>query len=202
MRASTEGAVGPNAVIQLAAALGPYGRGVAAEVFDGHRDWLDRPPETMVPEGDAAVLHAALWRVLPVRDAESVATQAGRLTADYVLARRIPGLAQAILRRLPARWAGRLLGRAILANGWTFTGLGRVRLLSAAPMCIAISGSPLVAASHGAWHRAAVQRLFGALVHPAAQVDLLRPEDAGEDGCRLIVRWPGGRRPSWQPGRG
>ena len=38
---------------------------------------------------------------------------AGRLTGDYLLRHRIPGAAQAVLKRLPRRYASRLLLRAI-----------------------------------------------------------------------------------------
>jgi divinyl protochlorophyllide a 8-vinyl-reductase len=186
---STEGLVGPNAVIQLVAALAPLGRERLAAVFAGREDWLDRAPDAMVPEAEAAALHAALWRVLPEAEAARVTAEAGRLTADYVLANRIPRAAQTVLRLLPAGAAARLLGRAILAHGWTFLGSGTLRLRR--PCAFEIDGNPLVSASGGVWHRATFERLFGALVHPAATVRLGLETDAAGPRYRFAVSWPG-----------
>jgi hypothetical protein len=56
--------------------------------------------------------------------AAEVARSAGRRTADYLLAHRIPKPVQALLKALPARLAARVLLSAIARHAWTFAGSG------------------------------------------------------------------------------
>ena len=121
------GLVGPNAVIQLAAALSDaYGPKVARAVFSeaGFSHLFDELPETMIDETVPAALMTQLWRNLTPAEAHAVAAEAGRRTADYVIANRIPRFARWLLKVAPPRLAAPLLLKAIHSNAWTFVGSG------------------------------------------------------------------------------
>lgn len=124
----------------------------------------------MIPEGDAARLHQVLRRNEPLM-APQLATQAGRGTADYILAHRIPRPVQTLLKVLPAPLAARLLSRAIARHAWTFAGSGAFRVVS--PWCFEIAHNPIVRGETSAtplchWHVAVFERLYRVLVHPEA----------------------------------
>jgi divinyl protochlorophyllide a 8-vinyl-reductase len=104
--------IGPNAVIQLIVALAALGETEAmARLFkeSGREAWLEAPPEEMIPASEAARLHVGLRRILPRSRAEVALATAGHLTADYLLANRIPGVAQAFFKVLPPRLTPGLL---------------------------------------------------------------------------------------------
>jgi len=172
--------IGPNAVIQTAAALTALcGREAAQRVFAqaGLSRYLTAAPAAMLPLREVAALNASLAQFLPPERAAAVAAEAGRRTADYLLANRIPALAQRALRLSPRWLAARLLLRAIAANAWTYAGGARVR------GCVT-GGAAVVEIDGGAtdacgclWRQAVFQRLFAALVNPDAQ--------ARAAGCRL-----------------
>jgi divinyl protochlorophyllide a 8-vinyl-reductase len=208
MHGSTEPGVGPNAVTRLAEALSARAPDALASVFAGHAGWLDVPPEAMVFEGDVAALHAALWRVLPREEAAKVAHAAGRLTADYVLAHRIPAAARAVLRMLPAAASAPLLGRAVAAHAWTFAGSGRVRVRNGRPLVVEIAANPLAVAPGCPWHRGVFERLFATLVHPGAFVSERACCAEGASACRFEIDWTtagagvASSRPASLPARG
>jgi divinyl protochlorophyllide a 8-vinyl-reductase len=121
---------------------------------------------------------------------------AGTRTADYILANRIPKLAQAVLKLLPAPLAARALAAAIAAHAWTFAGSGRFSVLRGNPMLLEIAQNPLCAEDRAgaaicAWHTAVFQRLFQALVSPAARVVETACEGQGDSCCRFAVSWHG-----------
>lgn len=164
--------MGPNAVIQLAAALeARKGADMADRVFAvaGLALYRHHPPEGMIPQSEAVAAHHAAFGLLNPQEAEAVAFDAGLRTGDYLLSHRIPAWVQPVLRRLPARLSARLLMRAIRANAWTFAGSGKVstRLLPSGAAQIAIAANPL-ATDPCAWHRGVFQRLFERLVSPLA----------------------------------
>lgn len=164
--------VGPNAIIQLLAALRAHcGASIESNVarsagLERYRAW---PPAELVDEREAARLFAATQALLGPRHAQTVLTTAGRLTADYILAHRMPGLAKAVLRRLPPQLGLRMLLMAIKAHAWTFAGSGvtTVRVLGRPAMLIA--ANPL--ATNGCpWHAAVLQRLCEVLISSSARV--------------------------------
>jgi len=164
--------VGPNAILQTAAALEALGgRALARQVFDaaGLGAMLDDPPEAMVPEAQAAALLRAVHAVLPPETATRVSREAGRRTGEYILRNRIPAPARAVLRVLPARLAAPLLLRAISAHAWTFAGSGRVEIVPGREARLMIHDNPLAVAGSD-WHRAVLEVLFRGLVHPGARV--------------------------------
>ena len=126
------GLVGPNAVIQLAAALraAPGAIEPAERVFAsaGALRMLRVPPDAMIDEAIPARLFEALWRELPPEQAARIAHDAGRRTGAYVLANRIPAIARCVLcARCRPAWPAPLLLKAISRNAWTFAGSGICR---------------------------------------------------------------------------
>lgn len=163
----TPGLIGPNAILQLAPVLD---RTVGPEVHAGilARAGLAELPDgsSMIPEDPVARVHRELRRSLPGR-APAMAREAGRRTADYIMAYRIPGPAQALLKILPAPVAARLLSRAIARHAWTFAGSGQFQVCS--PYCFEIRHNPMVrgeVADHPLcdWHAAVYARLYQVLV--------------------------------------
>ena len=183
------GRIGPNAVIQLAAALrdGP-GEETAAQVFAaaGLSAMLAVPPESMVSEAAVARLYRALFNCLPEQEASAAAREAGARTAAYVLANRIPLPVQAVLKRLPARLAAPLLLNAIKRNAWTFAGSATVRVRLTRPYTIEIEANP-IAMPGCVWHAAVFEGLFRALVAPRVTVRHPACCHAGGGVCRFVV---------------
>lgn len=164
---SASALVGPNAIIQTEAALSAFGgRSLAQAVFDraGLSDFLKAPPQTMVAERDVARLMMALHNILPNPEAACISRNAGNLTGRYILTHRIPGPIKALLRILPARYAGLVLLRAIQKHAWTFSGSGRTRYEVGAVLAFEIRDNPL--AMLGCyWHIGVFETLFRVLVH-------------------------------------
>jgi divinyl protochlorophyllide a 8-vinyl-reductase len=198
--AAATGRIGPNAILRVdeALALGPW----AAwrwPVFEraGLPHHLLDPPQHMVPQDEVRRLHLALRETLGPADAATVAADAGRRTAAYLLAHRIPKPVQWLLKRLPARWAAPVLLKAITANAWTFVGTGRFGGASARgahPVLITIEGNPLCVGLHAdtpacAFYAATFETLFRALVHPSTAVREVSCEAMGQDACRFELRW-------------
>jgi divinyl protochlorophyllide a 8-vinyl-reductase len=192
------GLVGPNAVIQLGAALRatPGAIDLAERVFAGAGfvRLLHHPPDTMIDEAVPARLFEALWRELPAEQATRVAHDAGCRTGAYVLANRIPKAAQLALRSLPARFAALLLLKAIRRNAWTFAGSGVCRIAPGRPAVVTISHNPL-AMPGCVWHIGVFECLFRAMVSQWTQVRHVECDTNGAPVCRFEIEVPpAGRR--------
>jgi divinyl protochlorophyllide a 8-vinyl-reductase len=177
--------IGPNAVIQTAAALRALGgEASAAAIFRraGVLHWLTRPPAEMAGEQAVAALHRVV-----AQEAPAAAAEAGRLTADYLLANRIPKPAQAVMRRLPGPLAARLLLMAVARNAWTFAGSGAVKVAGWATPRITIHDNP-IATPGCPWHAAVFARLFSELATPGAEVIEHSCCGRGDDACRFEIR--------------
>lgn len=187
--ASAAGLVGPNAVIQLAAAAqAQLGEAAAEALFTeaGAIEAYRTPPAAMTPEALPARLFQTVLRVLPPEKAEALLSEAGRRTGDYVIAHRIPGLAKALLPRLPRFLAAALLLRAIKASAWTFAGSGRCSVRSGRVPIIEIENNPL--ATPGCpWHAAAFARLFEGLLHVKAEARCVSRRCGGGGVCRFEI---------------
>jgi len=168
-----EARIGPNAVLQLLDVLAEDGDDALAGRLLIAAGLSGPPsPKGMMPEGPAVAFHQAMRRQVPGR-ASGLAARAGRGTADYILAHRIPHPAQRMLRLLPGPLAAPLLARAIARNAWTFAGSGGFRLVSTRPVVFEIADNPIVRGEHApaplcVWHAAVFTRLFSALVDPRA----------------------------------
>lgn len=183
--------VGPNAVIQLAGALRDAdGLDGARRVFgaSGVLDLLVAPPREMVDETVASGLFDALWRTFPSDRASKIAWEAGRRTADYVIANRIPRPVRWIFALLPTRPACRLLLKAIERNAWTFVGSGTCTVRTGPVPSIEIENNPL-AMPDCAWHCAVFTRMFQRLVSADARVDHANARRGNADICVFDIRF-------------
>jgi divinyl protochlorophyllide a 8-vinyl-reductase len=148
--------------------------------------YLEAAPSEMVSEREVARLFDALCRTLPPEASVAVLSTAGRNTADYILAHRIPMLAQRMIGFLPPLLGARVLMAAISKHAWTFAGSGTVtcdlgRNLSIGIACnsLATPGCP--------WHVAVFKRLFEVLVSPSVRIDHVSCCAEGDPICRTRV---------------
>ncbi|TCP62361.1 divinyl protochlorophyllide a 8-vinyl-reductase [Rhodovulum bhavnagarense] len=163
------GRIGPNAVLQLLPVLEAAG-GAALRDDLMQAAGLNEPPSDagLMDEGPAAAMHRALRARLPGR-APDLLREAGARTGDYILAHRIPALAQRVLKLLPSAMAAPILAKAIEKNSWTFAGSGAFRVVSTRPLVFELTDNPLIrgeSAPHPicGWHEAVFDRLFQTLV--------------------------------------
>lgn len=193
------GRIGPNAITRVAQALPPMvGAAQAWQIFRraGLLHHLRQPPGGMVDEADVTRLHRALREALGPEQAAAVASRAGTLTADYLLAHRIPTPVQWLLKALPARWAAGLLLRAIQRHAWTFAGSGHFQAWNGRPVVLQLQGNPLCRGLQSEqpschFYAATFERLFQVLVHPRSQVRETACEAQGAAACRFELRWDG-----------
>jgi divinyl protochlorophyllide a 8-vinyl-reductase len=185
------GRVGPNAILQLVDVLERRGEGeLLSAVLAEAR--VSRPPRDagMLPEADCAAVHQALRRLAP--GAEAMLEEAGLATGDYILAHRIPKLAQGLLRVLPGGVAASVLTKAIARHSWTFAGTGEFRVEALRPLVVSVARNPLVAGwwaevPQCIWHVAVFRRLYGRLVWPEVEVRELACCACGDAACRFEI---------------
>lgn len=176
-----EARIGPNAILQLLPVLDArLGRAGRDRLLRG----IDLPPfdAGMWPEAACRAAHGAVWQGLP--DAPAILAEAGRGTADYILAHRIPGPARALIRVLPGPLGARLLTAAIARHAWTFVGSGRFRVAAQRPLIFEIADNPLGFPGRPCvWHAAVFKRLFQSLVRPSVRVDHVTAGPV----CRFLI---------------
>jgi divinyl protochlorophyllide a 8-vinyl-reductase len=196
--AATGGArIGPNAVIQVAAALARrLGAGVASDLLRaaGLGAYVRAPPQHMIDEREVIALHTLLRDRLQPATAGHVMRAAGIATGDYLLKHRIPRFAQALLRVLPAALAAPLLLGAIRRHAWTFAGSGHFHARSGRPLVISIEHCPICRSANAVlpqcgYYAATFRRLFRRLVHRHARVRETACQAAGADCCRFEIDW-------------
>ena len=189
--------IGPNAVIQVAAALTQrLGAGVSGELMleAGLGAYVRSPPQKMIDEGEVIALHRLLRERLQPATATEVVAAAGLATGDYLLAHRIPRLARIVLRALPASLASPLLLGAIRRHAWTFSGSGQFEARSGRPVIITIDNCPICRGANAArpqceYYAATFTRLFRELVQSGARVRETACEASGADQCRFEIDW-------------
>jgi divinyl protochlorophyllide a 8-vinyl-reductase len=199
--ASHAGRIGPNAITRLAEAMpGRVGASVTREVFAraGLVHHLLAPPQQMVDETEVRRLHGALRETVGEATALGLAREAGTLTARYLLAHRIPGPVQLLLKVLPARLAARVLLTAIARHAWTFAGSGvfshQCRWTGQPQATLRIQHNPLcrdLATDTPAcvYYAATFEHLFAHLVHRHTTVTEVACEACGAEACEFEVRW-------------
>ena len=189
--AALAGKVGPNAISQLADVLQDrYGVEERRAVLSaaGLAKYLAAPPERMTDEREAAALHQTV-RTRHGRDWDNLSWEAGERTARYLLAHRIPGGAQWLLRRMPATWAARMLLGAIAKHAWTFAGSGQFAAhVGDGLISITIADNP-IAMPGCPWHGGVFTRLFRTLVSPRVTVVHEACCAEGAAACRFALRW-------------
>lgn len=188
------GRIGPNAVTRLAEALAGDGA-LRTAVFRraGCLRHLADPPTEMVDERDVAALHEALQAVAGEQRAAEVSREAGRLTAVYLLAHRIPRLAQRALRILPLALSTRILLRAIERHAWTFVGSGRFGYGFDPGLAIRIENSPIarLLSTHGpacTYYAAVFETVFSVALAASADVHETECTACGNVSCRFEIR--------------
>ena len=189
--------IGPNAILRVADALAASPlAGQRTAVFDraGLSHYLATPPQQMLPQTEVQRLHAALRQTLGWADAQRIAADAGRRTAHYLLAHRIPRPVQALLRLLPAPLAARVLLSAISRHAWTFAGSGRFTAQPGYPVVLTITQNPLCQGLHSeeaacAYYADTFETLFRTLVHRNSRVRETACEATGASACRFEIRW-------------
>jgi divinyl protochlorophyllide a 8-vinyl-reductase len=163
--------IGPNAILQLLPQIErAFGEARAVQLLAKAHVFDVPDGSQMIPEGDAARLHQMLRRDEPAM-APILASEAGRATADYILAHRIPKFAQRVLQALPSPLAARSLSKAITKHAWTFAGSGA--FVAHGPWRFEIADNPIVLGETSDvplchWHAAVFQHLYRTLVHPRA----------------------------------
>jgi divinyl protochlorophyllide a 8-vinyl-reductase len=192
------GRIGPNALLQVFNVLDDVlgaeeTKRLARRAGLGHH--VASPPSSMVDERDVVALHQTIRASLSADQSSLVLWQAGTRTANYILANRIPKLAQIVLRALPARPASAIMLRAIAKNAWTFAGSGQFSFRGGRPALLTLADCPACFEVYQAddpclYYTATFEGLCRALVHPGAQI-----ADQGStspDGRQRIFRlnWP------------
>ncbi len=188
--------IGPNAIIRVAEVLDAgHGHAVTAQVFAsaGLAGYLEAPPARMVDEREVATLHARLRETLGVADARHIGHAAGLATADYLLAHRIPRPVQAVLKRLPAGLAARVLLAAIGRHAWTFAGSGHFAVVGWKPLTLALADNPTCRGVQSDqplcdYYAATFERLFRVLVHPDIVACETACEAMGAPACTFELR--------------
>lgn len=185
------GLIGPNAIIRTVEALRVrLGDAEAAEILNACAldAYAREMPQAMVPESQVTALYEALRERLDREEARAIARDAGRRTAAYVIANRIPNIAQGLWPALPRPLARRGLMLAIKANAWTFAGSARIRMRFSAPSSISLSGCPIcrnarVKQPACEYYAATFEQLFRRLVNPAFRVEEVACQAEGAREC-------------------
>jgi len=162
----------------------------------GLSGYVFEPPHAMVDEGEVAALHVALRAACGEARAAELGFEAGLRTGRYLLANRIPALARAVLKLMPAPLASRLLLKAVARNSWTFAGSGHFTVLASTPTArVRITDCPLVRGLRlrlpgCAFYAGTFEALFRALVHRDARARQTACEGRGDAACLFEISWP------------
>ncbi|WP_096786188.1 bacteriochlorophyll 4-vinyl reductase [Rhodobacter sp. CZR27] len=182
--------IGPNAILQLIPVLdGAFGAGAADRSLASAGVPRPGPDSGMLPEVQVSTLHRWLRETHP-QEAPRLLREAGLATGDYILANRIPALAQKVIRALPAFLGARLLAAAIAKHSWTFAGSGKFSIVSKRPLSFEIARNPVVVGESSDtplchWHAAVFERLFSRLVWPNVAVRETHCCAQGAPACRF-----------------
>ena len=186
---ATAGLIGPNAILQLVPMIERLGGPERARQMLARAGVFEMPDGTaMIHERMAARLHQQL-RLEEPELAPCLSAEAGRRTADYILANRIPKPVQTLLRLFPAASAARVLSGAIARHAWTFAGSGRFEVID--PWTFQIRQNPIVRGEHSQtclcdWHASVFARLYADLVDPRCTC---RETDCGAIGAGHVCRF-------------
>jgi len=187
-----EGRIGPNAVLQLLPVLEAAGGAALRDEMLEAAGLSEPPSDTgLMDEGPAAAMHRALRRRLPQR-APDLLREAGARTGAYILAHRIPSVAQKVLKALPAAISGPILAKAIAKHSWTFAGSGAFTVVSTRPLVFELRDNPLIrgeSAPHPicGWHEAVFDTLFQTLVDARLKTREIKCAASGAAACRFQI---------------
>jgi len=192
--------IGPNAIIQVAAAMGDrLGRARTEPwLMQATGYTYNSLPSEMIDEREAqALIHTLLAQVGPRLTADLL-REAGHRTGDYLLANRIPRVAQWAIRAAPKTVGLRLLLDAMRKNAWTFAGSGQFvisrdaatgtsrvpdLIFESCPMCRDLHESQPMCDFYGG----TFERLIRALVARFASVQEVECMAQGHPHCRFTL---------------
>lgn len=161
------GLIGPNAILQFLPVLEKYGGPHRFNQLLANAGIFHIPDGlSMIPETHAARLHRQLRKEEP-KVAAKLAEAAGKRTADYILANRIPKPVCLLLKALPVTPSAKLLSRSIARHAWTFVGSGQLHVPD--PWTFEIRNNPLIRGETSTtclchWHAGVFSRLYQQLV--------------------------------------
>lgn len=187
--------IGPNTIIQVAAVLRDRLSPCFAEVVlrDATRYTLSSMPTRMVDEREAQGVVRSLVTRMGATAATSVLREAGSRTAEYLLAARIPKLAQLVIRLAPRRLALALLLKAMTANAWTFAGSGHfhVESVGRTPELV-FDNCPMCRGMHAElpmcdFYAGTFERLIGVLVACDVRIEEIACMAQGAPSCRFTI---------------
>lgn len=186
--------IGPNAIIQTAAALQDRVGWIRAEwtLRRATGRALTDMPEAMVEEDEVNRLMRAVREDLGPALAADVLRDAGERTAEYLIAHRIPSAARRLMRILPHRVALRALLAGIMRHTWTFAGAATVEVEHGEPARLRLRHCPICRGARSAapscdFYAATIQRLVRRLISPAARVEESACEAMGAAACELVI---------------
>lgn len=195
------GRIGPNAIIQTAAALADRVGAVRADaiVWRAVGRHLDQMPTALVDEAEVIALVHELRETMSPEARAAVLRDAGRRTAEYLLAHRIPRSVRWVLHRMPSALALRLLLLAVARHSWTFAGTAEVRVSLRAPITLALARCPMCRGLRSAtpccdFYVGTLQHLVRRLVAPDATVDEVACAASGAPACVIRLARPVARR--------
>jgi divinyl protochlorophyllide a 8-vinyl-reductase len=195
------GRIGPNAIIRMAEAIERHeGEDAARRMLQaaGLGAYVGHLPDHMVDEREVIRLHREVRSAFGAQRADLLSRAAGLSTGAYLLANRIPKPVQAVLKRLPAAIAARVLVSAIAKHAWTFCGSGQFGAtfgpLGSGWVRLRVVDGPL---SRGVrsptpvctYYAATFERLFRELVHRRVTVSEIECQATGGSACVFEVRW-------------
>ena len=187
--------IGPNAIIQVAKVLSERLGAQRADtlVREATGYSLDTLPEHMVPEEEPLALTTHVMRRLGEAPSTVILHEAGVRTGDYLLAHRIPRVAQWLIRLLPKRAGLSLLLQSMMAHAWTFAGSGTFTVrrvgkeielaFHACAMCRGLASDGPVCD----FYAGTFERLVTTLVSRTARVREVECHAHGGHCCRFLV---------------
>jgi len=189
--------IGPNAILQVIESVTAKLGGDATRALflaAGLERHLQQRPSEMVAERDVAVLQSELRKTFGAEVAREISQDAGRRTGDYLLANRIPKMAQWVLKRIPARLAAGVLARAIGKHSWTFSGSGTFSYAPGRPFRFSIAHNPICSRIRSDvpvcdYYAATFERIFCEIVHPNTRVVEVQCEATGAQACIFEANW-------------
>ncbi|MBI3790877.1 MAG: bacteriochlorophyll 4-vinyl reductase [Gemmatimonadetes bacterium] len=188
------GIIGPNSILQLVDVLRTALGDATAErlLKRATGRTFDHLPTAMIDEREPNRLVREVIGAVGAEDARRYLRDAGTRTGDYLLAHRIPRVAQWVMRLLPRAHGRRLLLGAMARHAWTFAGSGTFRIVPGTLPTLEIAGCPMchgfrVGAPMCDYYAATFERLLQVIIDPQVVVREVACEAVGDAACRFVL---------------
>ncbi|MEM1037898.1 MAG: bacteriochlorophyll 4-vinyl reductase [Pseudomonadota bacterium] len=185
------GLIGPNAILQLKqpmdAALGAGAMDLLLTLSNVKLPTGD----CMVDQRDVAAVHQTLAITFP-DFAPGIAASAGKKTAHYICANRIPAPARTVLRVVPTAVGVQMLTKAIAKHAWTFCGTGSLTTCVRSTIRFEIKDNPVVEGMTSDapcchWHAAVFGELYTKLLGKPFKTKEVACRAMGASACTFEV---------------